>query len=295
MLQGKTIQEDIKNHWKNGGIITRIILMNIGVFLLINVGLLLDSLILKSNLFYSIFKWLFLPTKFLSSLIKPWTYITYAFCHIQPFHLLFNMMGLYFFGKLIKEYIGEAKILPLFLYGSICGGVLFQITSIFVNPENTSTLIGASAGVMALVVAAATLIPDYTVFLLFFGAVRLKWIAISYVLISILSLRGENFGGNIAHIGGALLGYVFIVYLNKGKDFSKPFYGLIDWIYKIKDKPRMKAHTNQQTSTKHTKQTDVQPQNQEKLDAILEKIHKSGYESLSKEDKEFLFLASKDV
>ncbi|MBX7108401.1 MAG: rhomboid family intramembrane serine protease [Chitinophagales bacterium] len=232
---------------------------------------------------------------------QPWTLITSLFTHGELMHLLFNMLVLYWFGSILTEFLGNRKILPLYLAGGVCGAILFiisyQVFPVFAASVADARAWGASAGVMAIMIAAATLVPDYTLMLMFFGPIKIKWIALFTLVLDFISIPSSNAGGHIAHLGGALFGFVFIRQLQQGRDLS---YG-INWCFDkvaqlFSAKPSLKVTYRKQEnqSRKGNNKTTTSPSRQEKLDMILDKIAASGYESLSKEEKEFLFLVSNE-
>ncbi len=232
---------------------------------------------------------------------QPWTLITSLFTHGELMHLLFNMLVLYWFGSILTEFLGNRKILPLYLAGGVCGAILFiisyQVFPVFAASVADARAWGASAGVMAIMIAAATLVPDYTLMLMFFGPIKIKWIALFTLVLDFISIPSSNAGGHIAHLGGALFGFVFIRQLQQGRDLS---YG-INWCFDkvaqlFSAKPSLKVTYRKQEnqSRKGNNKTTTSSERQEKLDMILDKIAASGYESLSKEEKEFLFLVSNE-
>jgi hypothetical protein len=208
------------------------------------------------------------------------------------------MLWLYWLGNIFTDFLGNKRVLPVYLMGSMAGGILYMLAYNLLpvlRPEVDSAIcIGASAGVLAIVIAAATQVPDYTVFLMFIGPVKLKWIALITILLDIVSLPSENAGGHIAHLGGALFGFVFVKQLQNGNDWTTLLNRFFDWtINAFQKKPGMRVSYS--FPDKKQKRTEkVRDQKQERLDAILDKIAKNGYESLTKEEKEFLFDASKE-
>jgi hypothetical protein len=223
------------------------------------------------------------------------------FTHGEVMHILFNMLVLYWFGKILTEFLGNRKILPLYLLGGISGAILFiasyQLFPIFHAAVPEARAWGASASVMAVMIAAATLVPDYTMFLLLIGPVKIKWIALIAVVLDLISIPSSNAGGHIAHLGGALFGFVFIRQMQKGRDLSSGINWLIDKSANL-FKPKTPLKVSYRTKEKSTKQsagkTVVQSSKQERLDSILDKIAQSGYDSLTKDEKEFLFKVSKE-
>ncbi|MGB4775224.1 MAG: rhomboid family intramembrane serine protease [Daejeonella sp.] len=214
---------------------------------------------------------------------KFWTILTYMFSHKGLFHLLFNMLWLYWMGKIFLDFLNSRQFTFTYLSGGFGGALLFILAYNFIPAFSerlylSMGLIGASASVMAIVTATATLLPDYTINLLIIGPVRLKYLALVYFLLDIIGIAGSNPGGSIAHIGGAIMGFVYIKQLKKGNDWSKI----------LQKKPKLKVVQKNKPTVKNTNLPD-----QELIDSILDKINKSGYENLSKKEKEQLFKASK--
>jgi len=233
----------------------------------------------------------------------PWTVFSYAFTHQGFFHILFNMLNLYWFGQLIMEYLGGRRLVSLYLLGSLAGAAVFLLSYNLIpllQPAAAAGLavIGASGAVTAIIVAAATLLPDYTFMLLLLGPVRIKYIALVVVILSIAGINSGNTGGEIAHLGGALLGFVFIKQLQAGRDLGRPVQAVGQWLGKVFNRTptTMRASVNtQRTSAEgmaaRTRNPGATPL-QEEVDIILDKISRSGYESLTKEEKQKLFQAS---
>lgn len=215
-------------------------------------------------------------------LYKPWTVFTYMFTHEEIFHFIFNMLVLFWFGRIFEDFLNSKQFTFIYLAGGLFGAFLYLLSySIFpaLIPQSLHTLLlGASGSVMAIVVATATLLPDYSIRLLFFGDVRLKFLALAYVVLDVILIAGGNPGGSIAHLGGSLLGFIFIKQLQAGNDWSRIF----------RKRQRLKVVKN--TSRTTTIRNSVPEQ--ELIDEILDKISKSGYESLTPQEKEQLFKAS---
>lgn len=213
---------------------------------------------------------------------KFWTIISYMFVHRDFFHVLFNMLWLYWMGLIFMDFLNKKQLVFTYLSGGISGAILYllayNLIPVFINNAGNSILLGASASVMAIVVATATLVPDYTIRLMLFGNVKLKYLALAYFFLDIISMNGANPGGSIAHIGGAVMGFIFIKQLQNGHDLSKLF----------QRKPKLKVVKSTNSKSSKNDFTD-----QALIDSILDKISKSGYDSLSKEEKEQLFKASK--
>lgn len=270
--------------------------------LLLNVGLFLVLMILRTFLFifgadFAIFDFLVeklsMPASLSQWLYQPWSLFTYMFLHIDFMHILFNLLILYWTGSLFTEYLGNDKLWTTYVLGAIAGAIayliVFNISPAFSMQLNSSHLMGASAGVIAILVAIATLLPDYIVQLLLIGPVRLKYVALVSILIYFISIPLGNAGGQIAHLGGALFGFVMIKQLKRGTDITA-------WLSKlVKFKPGQRTRMTVVRDVK--KATDeafvaAAISKQEAIDRVLDKINKSGFDSLSKEEKEILYKAS---
>ncbi len=216
-------------------------------------------------------------------IIKPWTFFTYAFIHEKLFHLIFNMLVFHWFGNLIIEYLNKNRMLFIFWAGVLGGGILYALFF------DGNQLIGASAGIMALVIASATLLPNYEIVLAIFGRIKLKYVGIAYLVIDLLSMMGSNAGGSMAHLGGAFIGFLTIKQIQAGNDWSSIVISInnfIDKIFTRKNKLKIVHQSEQQAQASRAV-------SQAEVDQVLEKITKSGYDSLSKSEKELLFKASK--
>lgn len=286
------LQQEIRSFFSvSGNAIRRIILINVCVFVLFGLVNLLLFLSNTDGTWWTTFtRYLMLPASFSQLGYQPWSFITYMFLHESFFHILFNMLWLYWIGSILEEYLGNRKVYEAYLSGGVFGGLIYIIAySVFpvfqVNAVNTFA-IGASASVLAIVFATATLLPDYGIHLLFFGNVKLKWLALISVILDLISIPNGNAGGHIAHIGGALAGFLYIRFLYKRGGHLFP-----DWLFKLfEPRSRLKVHS----VNKEFKQATQKLPSQGDVDAILDKISKSGYDSLSKREKEILFKASKD-
>lgn len=224
--------------------------------------------------------WFAFPADINSLPIRFYALITYQFFHADVFHIAFNMLWLYWIGQIFLDFLKPRQFHVVYLGGGIFGALLFLLlfNTVSAFSAQNATLIGSSASVMAILVATVTLVPDYSMRLLLFGVVKLKYLALVYILLDILGTTGSNAGGSISHLGGALFGFIFIKFLQNGKDWSTIF----------KRKPKLKVVKN---GTSKKNETFV---NQKEIDRILDKISKSGYDQLSKEEKETLFKASKN-
>ena len=278
----------------------QLIIINIVVFLALAVVLVFSRAFQVPDIFNVIHDQLAIPAPIGEFLQKPWTLITYAFVHDLSgvFHILFNMLVFYWFGKLFVEYLGSDKLVALYFLGALAGGLAYllvynTIPFYIERIGSFNGMVGASAAIYAIVVATATLIPDYTFFLLFLGPVRIKYIAGFYIVVSFLGSVGENAGGNVAHLGGALMGFIYIKQLQAGVNWGSWVTATLDWFKGLfTAKPKVKVTYRKQYSEAQ-KPKAKSSISQDEIDAILDKISDGGYESLTKEEKEKLFNASK--
>jgi membrane associated rhomboid family serine protease len=302
-MQRQSFLDEFKTAWKkpDNGLI-QIILINAIVFILINVIRVFTSISANPEVYAWVINQLALPSDIPTFLVKPWTIITYFFTHESFFHVLFNMLFFFWFGKIIYEFLGNNKLINLYILGGLIGGFLFiliyNLIPFYNDRVQLSILMGASAGVFAVVVGAATFMPNYTFFLLFLGPIKIKYIAIFYVLLSFFNIDGSNAGGELSHLGGALIGFLYVQQLKKGNDFGQPIISFINFLKSLfVRKPKIKVSYKSTESSKGRKSTAKTEQskniNQDEIDTILDKISEGGYESLTKEEKQKLFNASK--
>ena len=242
--------------------------------------------------------WLALPKEFGEFIIKPWALITYGFAHYGFWHLVFNMAVLYFIGRSFSNLFNIKMSLNIYFMGIISGGLAFMLVY-FLMPngllQNVGPLIGASAGVHAALIFLSTYIPNYEVRLFTFN-IKLKYIAIVLVAFDILGLFGTNPGGNVAHLGGDILGFMYASQLQRGRDIGSGFEKIVDAFSNLfRRRSKLKTVHKRKASTfaGHSKKEFDEFNNQKQIDMILDKISKSGYDSLSKEEKEVLFRAGK--
>ncbi len=289
------ILAEIKSGFYRSEGLFRLMLLNVGVFVILKIIKLILFLSGSSTLFIlGGIEYLAVPSNFNELLFKPWTLLTYMFVHEGFFHILFNMLILYWMGRIFCEYMGSKKIVPVYIMGGLAGAltyiIAYNLFPVFATTVEYSKLIGASAGVIAVMVAIATLIPNYTIHLLFFGGVKLKFVAIFSILLYVISIPDGNSGGNISHLGGALMGYFYTISMKKGNNIGS-------WIEKIsafitqKRSGRMKVVKGNAGVGKKYYGGTVK-QREMAIDDILDKISKSGYSSLTEEEKEVLFKAS---
>ncbi|MDD4822564.1 MAG: rhomboid family intramembrane serine protease [Bacteroidales bacterium] len=285
--------------FKRGTTLMRLIYINVGVFLITRLAVVFLRLF---NIDYSFLLNLELPASVLSFLTHPWTLFTYMFLHEEIMHLFFNMLWFYWFGKLFLQFFNQKQLTVLYLFGGISGGLLYVLAynlfPFFDGYEAHSYLIGASAAILAIVIGVASYAPTTKLNLMFIGEVSLRTIAIVTVLIDLLSITSENAGGHWAHLGGILIGFVYGSMMKNGYDltrfFVQRFESVLSFFSRSRDrKPKMKV-TYQDVRRESDWDYNARKQNEEKdIDLILDKIKKSGYESLSADEKKRLFDSSK--
>jgi membrane associated rhomboid family serine protease len=283
----------------------QLIIINVVVFVVLGVFMVITRIGGLESVFNMVHNQFEIPARFSEFLSRPWTILTYAFAHDLSgiFHILFNMLALYWFGRLFVEYLGSDKLVAVYVLGALFGGIFYLLAynTIPFFAERASQvsigMVGASAAVDAIIVAIATLLPNYTFHLLFFGPVKIKYIAAVAVFLSLLGTVGSNAGGNVAHLGGALIGYVYTKQLQAGINWGSWITITLDW-FKDLFKPKRNVKVTYRSGTKETSfkkgaSPSAAKASQSEIDAILDKISDRGYESLTKEEKEKLFNASK--
>lgn len=290
------IINDIKRTFKEGSALTRLIYINIGVFLLVKI---IGVFFALAGYPFNLTEYLSVPSVSEVLIRQPWTPITYMFLHANFLHLLFNVLGLYWFGQLFLYHFEGSKLVSVYLLGGLAGAALYILAyNIFPAFDSVyGLLLGASASVFAILVAVAFYDPEREIRMFFIGSFPLKYVAAFYVVLSVISISSTNPGGNIAHLGGAFWGWFYIYQLRKGKDMGAGFVHLLDkigaWLVDVfKQKSNMKVTYKKPPRDDHEykKQKNVQ---QTEINQILDKIGKSGYNSLTKHEKELLFKQGK--
>lgn len=277
---------NLKSKFLTASIIQQLIYINVSVFI---VTLILSSFSgLYGNRTNFIYEWFSLSSSFGEFIIKPWTLVTYGFLHNGFLHILFNCLVLHFFGRLFLEYFSQRQALNFYILGTIFGGVAYLLSYSYfpLFQGKIHTMVGASAGITALVIGIATYIPNYQLQLRFIGYVKVWQLAGAFILFDLISLAGGNGGGHIAHLGGALFGYIYVSKASN-KEIS-----LFNWFASLFSKRKKTFQTVYRSSKKQTNKKTTEDK-QAKIDSILDKISKTGYETLTKEEKEFLFKQSK--
>ncbi|MDH3323774.1 MAG: rhomboid family intramembrane serine protease [Flavobacteriaceae bacterium] len=287
--------DNLTYQFKTAGIIVKIIVINLAVFLIVNLG----SFLFNSS-HYQITQWFVLPESLNEFILQPWSFITYSFLHFGFWHLFWNMLWLYWFGGFVLNLFSPKRFLTVYLLGAICGGILYVLAyNIFpVFSKSQGYLLGASAAVRAIVIFIAAYAPNTRVRLFVFN-IQLWHIGAFVVLMDLIQLpNSPNAGGLLAHLGGALLGYFYAVQLVKGNDIGKWFENGMDWfegLFQTKaKKPFRKVHRTKSSTSVRSNLDKDKTMNQKKIDSILDKIGKSGYDSLTKAEKDFLFNAGKE-
>ncbi len=287
----------LKTIYKGGNVLTRLIFINVSVFVILKI---IDVVFVLFNIYaLDLITFLGVPSHIPLLLNRIWTLITYMFVHEGFMHILFNMLWLYWFGKIFLQYFTGRTLGSLYVLGGLAGAVLYIVafnTIPYYLDMERGWMIGASAAVMSIVMGAAFYKPDLKLQLLFIGQIKIVYIAIFAFILDFLSLGSSvNPGGHVAHIGGALSGFYFASQYNKGKDITNWMSKILDWFFGL-FKPRMKktkmkvSHTKNESDWEYNKRKHNQ---QEEIDSILDKLKKSGYNGLSSEEKKKLFDASK--
>jgi len=284
----------IRHNFKQGNILSKLIYINVGLFLVIRLLALLYTLFTFDGSVLLLY--LQVPSSPELLLYRPWTLFTYMFTHFDFLHILFNMLWLYWFGGLFLTFFSERQLGGLYLMGGFAGALLFiasyNLFPYFREVAASSTLMGASASVMAIVFAVSFYKKDLEISLFLIGRVKLIYLALFTFAIDLLAITSDNAGGHIAHIGGALVGILYALQLSKGKDLTVPLNRMIDFFVNLTHrKPKMKVTHRR---AENDRDYNIRKQNEQIIiDAILDKLKRSGYESLSDSEKKQLFDASK--
>lgn len=289
-----SILDTIKQTFRQGNSVVRLIYVNAAVFVV------LQLITITFRLFngYSGFmvSYLAMPANLIELLHKAWTPVTYMFLHEGFFHFFFNMITLFWFGKIFLLYFSEKQLVGLYIIGGLFGAFFYaaayNLFPYFEPVLHQSILLGASASIMAIILASAVQAPNMELQLMLIGNVKLKYIAVFFVLTSFFGITSDNGGGQLAHLGGALAGYLFIVSLRQGKDLTAGLNRILNSIFHLFGPRRLKVKPN--PYRKNAPMSDAEfniskAQKMAQIDKILDKIKTSGYESLSTEEKKRLF------
>lgn len=285
------ILNNYNTKYKYQSAIIQLIIINAAVFFVAALYNLISYLFFKQK--ENIDAWLSLPSNIYSFILKPWTILTYQFSHVGLWHFAMNMLVLYFIGNIFVDFYKRAEVFKVYILGGLSGALLFYISYNFlpVFSGQNGILIGASASVFAIMFATAIYAPNLKLSLFGIFEIKLIWIAVAYFIIDVVSIPVSNAGGHIAHIGGTLFGIIYAYYKKGIINFNlfptKPAY--------IKQKPRMKVNVNAKSSSNiKNKGFSFDSPSQAEIDLILDKISKSGYDKLTKDEKEILFKASQN-
>lgn len=299
--------------FKIDDILKKLIIANVAVFLIVNIIIIFAKLTSNAGLMVDVWDYMAIPALVSKLSIRWWTPFSYMFTHVDFWHLVGNMLWLFFLGQMFLQKANRKQLFALYIVGGLAGAlffvVFFNCFSFFERYKELAVAIGASASVTAIVIATAILSPRHKVYIFGIIGVELRWLAVFYVVYDLLSITGQNAGGHIAHLGGAAFGAIYGYYFKNGTDILKPINNLFDnfkstfeSVEVIEPKPKMKVHRNQdyyedisenknnytqyKSNFEHTsskEQTD-----EERINKILEKISKEGYDGLTNEEKEFL-------
>jgi membrane associated rhomboid family serine protease len=285
-----TILDEIKASFREGSVITRLIYMNLGVFLLFRLIYVIFFLAGKN---YQLIEWFELPSGFDLLVRQPWSIVTYMFLHFDFLHILFNLLVLYWFGRLFLDYFDQKQLLGLYFIGGIAGGalyvLLFNLLPAFRNVVSGSFLLGASASIIAILIAAAFRDPNREIHLFLIGRVPLKYLALFMIFSYIIGISTSNAGGNIAHLGGVLAGYIFVAGMKRGRDFTTGISAFIDRLTRLTRPTQKMRVVHRKPPSDDYEYNRQRNSDHAELNRILDKIASDGYDSLSKEEKATLF------
>lgn len=334
MLQ--SVWDDIRREFDYGNMVNKLVIINVGVYLAVNIFWVITQLISgletsASPLYLSFIRFFSATDDWWYLLTHPWTVVTHMFFHQSFWHILGNMLFLFYFGRIFGDLYGDRRVLPLYLTGGLVGFLFFFIVYNLTSLGDGAlvTAYGASGAVACILTAIGFLAPEYSIRLMFIGNVRLKYIVLVTILVQIISLGSlNNIGGTIDHIGGIAFGMVFALYLQRGRDLTEPMANLLAWLSKTWTRlttPSKKQHRGPRSATRGGRASSPQREpatktrspfmrkassssesgtrksggapnselsQQEQVDAILDKIKERGYQSLSKDEKDVLFRAS---
>ena len=288
--------DEIKESFQKGNTLHKLIYLNLGLFLIVQIVRIILFLSNSYDLFGNFLNYLAVPSNLDVLSTRPWTLVTYMFLHVDFIHILFNLLWLYWFGTVFIQDLGLKKLLSTYLLGGFSGGLLYVIFynlfPVFSQVRDSAVALGASASVMAVVVAAATYRPERRMHLILIGPVKIVYIALVMFILTSMVDFSVNTGGKIAHIGGALMGFLISYYYKKGKDITRGFERIMDrvatWFKPGKQNMKV-THKRPSDDIEYNTQKATE---QKEIDLILDKISKAGYDSLSTREKELLFKMS---
>ena len=294
-----SLKDDLVRQWRTGGTLARLLLINIGVFAVLRVADL--AFFLFSAEGPDLLSWVVASSNGHRLLRTPWTVITYMFTHWDLLHIFLNMLVLWFIGRIFQDLLGGKRLLGNYLLGGLSGFLLYYLAYNFLPAfqqyAQGRDIAGASAAVMGVFIGLAAYRPNLELHLLLFGRVQLKWVALVYLVIDLISVRqGNNSGGHIAHLGGAIYGYLAARQLRNGRDISLVFVRFLEKLMRPFGRGRSRLRVEKHFAGRRRSDADfnaAKRDQQARVDAILDKISRSGYDSLSKEEKDLLFKAGK--
>jgi membrane associated rhomboid family serine protease len=307
MYQQTSFIDRLKLFFSGSSVLPKLILINVAIWVLILIFGVFAFLFSGpgvdpyTSIDRIVMHWFAVPADLSLLLQKPWTILSYMFLHTEFFHILFNMLWLFWFGQIFLQYLNNRQLTFTYITGGLSGALLFilayNVFPVFESALPEALALGASASVLAIVVAIAFYVPNYTIYLLLLGPVKIKYVAIFTVIIDFFMIRSGNAGGHIAHLGGALWGFMFIHWLRKGYDLSLLFGnfrpGKFFNVFKSRRKTPFKNVYTSDRPMSDDEYNYHKVENQKKIDKILDKIKQSGYDSLSREEKELLFSNSR--
>jgi membrane associated rhomboid family serine protease len=285
-----TIWDEIKDSFREGSALTRLIYINLAIFLILRIT---NVAFFLTNTPFPLLEWLTLPSNFEQLAQCPWTLLTYMFVHFSFLHILFNLLWLFWMGQIFLVYFSQQKLVILYLLGGIAGGLVyvtcFNLFPVFAHVVSDARLLGASASVIAIVMALAVYAPNYLISLMFIGEVKMKYLALFSIVLYVIGISSTNAGGNLAHLGGAFAGVIYALQIRKeGEPVS--FFNQIKKSFARKPKVKL-SYKRPVDDLEYNRQKNRE---KERMNEVLDKISKSGYDSLSKEEKEFLFRMGKE-
>ena len=303
MNYSRNLSDEIKHFFRGGSVLAILILINLGVWILTKVVYVIFFLYNHPDVAYAdnlILHYFALPANPVDLGSRPWTLVTYMFLHIDFWHIIFNMLWLFWFGRIFMEYLTSRQLLVTYIAGGLAGGLLyilaFNIFPVFQITHEQSLALGASASVMAIVTAISFFVPNYSIQLIFIGRIRILYLAILLFVFDFIAIPTGNAGGHIAHIGGALFGYFFSLYMRKTRYAYSTgvFTSILKKVSRLfRTGPRVSSPHPNSVRPKTDEDYNVEKNSRQKrIDTILEKISRGGYDSLTKEEKDFLFRSS---
>jgi membrane associated rhomboid family serine protease len=303
MQTQRTFIDDLRYQYKNGGITIRLIFINVVIFLAINILAVFGKLLgtgTEANILYALAEIFTLKTSFIDLVTHPWGLFTSIFAHFSLWHLLFNMVFLYFSGRMFEQLFNQKRLLYTYLLGGIAGGA-FEILAHAVFPGlwemAPNPVVGASGSIMAIFFSIAFYRPQMTVNLFGLLPVRIIILAGAFFLLDFLKLGDNDGTAHFAHIGGAVIGMIGVQNLSSSGNIItqvSKFGDRIAGLFKRRSKLKVQYSNSEVRREKDEDYNARKKQNQSEIDRILDKISKSGYDSLSKKEKDFLFNQSKN-